>query len=278
MPGVSVGDDVLVENLIKGLDKWRNGSLFIVCGLSETEPIVDPREKLPEKADRDHPLIRFLDAVASDIAAAFGLDKREKKSILRKFHEDIQKWANCVTDNGGSGTRKVEKVIKSSSTAHDLEDDEPKTPIKKKKKKKKLKLHKSENQSSPAAGSFDEPHGSNGEETPGQDKTTTPVVQERDVQRKMKDKKIGLEISRKLTLDEVPESVKERFGQIYFSKWSKQTLPVLVMNPYSVPPGKVREMWVEMFNRVSELISHITCFPFYLTINPQSIAKERETP
>jgi len=53
-------------------------------------------------------------------------------------------------------------------------------------------------------------------------------------------------------LSEVPDEVKARFGTICFAKWGKQFLPVLVMNPYWVPPH-ARKYWLDMFENVRYL-------------------------
>jgi hypothetical protein len=39
----------------------------------------------------------------------------------------------------------------------------------------------------------------------------------------------------------IPQSVRDMYGQIGFVKWSGSMHPVLVLNPYHVPPAPVRE-------------------------------------
>ena len=46
-------------------------------------------------------------------------------------------------------------------------------------------------------------------------------------------------------------SYQQMFGQIIFAKWKKGYLPALVLSPYSVPPGPVRTMWMEKFEKVT---------------------------
>jgi hypothetical protein len=52
-------------------------------------------------------------------------------------------------------------------------------------------------------------------------------------------------------LEQVPDCVKDRFGHIYFTKWGKgrqsRYLPVLVVNPFDIPPGEVRQEWIDKF-------------------------------
>jgi hypothetical protein len=52
-------------------------------------------------------------------------------------------------------------------------------------------------------------------------------------------------------LDRIPKEIKSRFRECGFSKWGKEWLPVLVMGPFDVEPGPVRDMWFEMFRNVS---------------------------
>ena len=81
------------------------------------------------------------------------------------------------------------------------------------------------------------------EEAPS--KQLTPAQIER-----RKEKKELFEKERDEILDEIPASVKERFGQIYFSKWGGNFLPCLALSPFSVPPGPVRDMWYTMYDKV----------------------------
>jgi len=68
--------------------------------------------------------------------------------------------------------------------------------------------------------------------------------------RTLEEKRRLFEEGREAILAEVPDDAKARFGQIYFAKWGKQALPVLVMNPYSIPPGATRKLWLDMFDNV----------------------------
>jgi len=61
------------------------------------------------------------------------------------------------------------------------------------------------------------------------------------------EKKKAFESRRDEVLSRVPEEVKSRFGEIYFSNFGKFVGPVLVMNPYKVEPGPLREQWLTMF-------------------------------
>lgn len=50
-----------------------------------------------------------------------------------------------------------------------------------------------------------------------------------------------------------PQYLKEFYGQVCFARFGKAWWPVLVLNPYAVPPGAVRNQWTEMFERVSDV-------------------------
>ena len=63
--------------------------------------------------------------------------------------------------------------------------------------------------------------------------------------------KEGFERYRDNLLSRIPEDVKSRFREGGFSKWGRDWLPVLVLGPFDVPPGKVRDMWLNMFEKVS---------------------------
>ena len=49
----------------------------------------------------------------------------------------------------------------------------------------------------------------------------------------------------------VPESVKGRFGEIAYAAFGKYFGPVLILDPYHVSPGQVRDQWFKMFHNVS---------------------------
>ena len=67
--------------------------------------------------------------------------------------------------------------------------------------------------------------------------------------------KRDFEADRAAVLDQVPSKVQDMFGQVGFGKWGKNMLPVLILGPYTVPPGQARDTWMEMFNKVRR-ISH----------------------
>ena len=87
------------------------------------------------------------------------------------------------------------------------------------------------------------------------DSNPPPKIMSDDKKAKVEAKKELFEKERDEILKELPDSLKNRFGQIFFTKWSKDTLPVLVMSPFSVAPGPVRNMWYDMFEKVCTTFS-----------------------
>ena len=61
------------------------------------------------------------------------------------------------------------------------------------------------------------------------------------------------EIDRDRIMASLPKEAKERFGEICFSKYKTYLGPVLIMNPYDVPPGPPRECWMQMYQKVCNI-------------------------
>ena len=56
-------------------------------------------------------------------------------------------------------------------------------------------------------------------------------------------------------LQSIPDDYKSMFGQIGFTKWNKVVIPVLIMNPFHVPPGHFRETWLAMHEKVRSTVA-----------------------
>ena len=65
------------------------------------------------------------------------------------------------------------------------------------------------------------------------------------------EKKKEFERERDEILSCVPEEVQNKFGEIFFSTFGKFVGPVLIMDPYKVEPGPLRDHWLTMFHSVS---------------------------
>ena len=73
------------------------------------------------------------------------------------------------------------------------------------------------------------------------------------------DMKKEFEETKKQILDDIPESYKAGFREIGFVKWQKDWLPVLVVSPFDIPQGPVRDTWIQMYERVSSAKSTLRC-------------------
>jgi len=56
-------------------------------------------------------------------------------------------------------------------------------------------------------------------------------------------------------LSQLSPKVRKLFGQIGFAKFGKAWYGALVLNPYDVPPGAVRNKWLDMFEKVSWMVA-----------------------
>ena len=66
-------------------------------------------------------------------------------------------------------------------------------------------------------------------------------------------KKKEFDEKREEVLSDIPRDVYKRFGAIRFASFSKFVGPVLILSPYSVAPGVLRDDWSNMFHNVSFL-------------------------
>ena len=71
-----------------------------------------------------------------------------------------------------------------------------------------------------------------------------------DLEDKKKIAKRIFEQEKEEILNSIPENYRNKFGQIGFTKWGKCLLPILILNPYDVPPGEVRGKWLTMYEKV----------------------------
>mmetsp|Transcript_20040 Transcript_20040/g.55306 ORF Transcript_20040/g.55306 Transcript_20040/m.55306 type:complete len:656 (+) Transcript_20040:54-2021(+) len=59
-----------------------------------------------------------------------------------------------------------------------------------------------------------------------------------------------VEVDKEEILRLVPPDIQKMWGQVGFAKWNKSYLPALNLCPYDVPPGPVRQMWMDMFEKM----------------------------
>eukprot|EP01083_Nonionella_stella_P233662 823035_1 len=74
----------------------------------------------------------------------------------------------------------------------------------------------------------------------------TPREQAR-YDRRIAKAQVIFEKDRKDILQQIPEKSKREFRTLGFAKWGKDFLPVMVLGPYDVGPGGVRDQWMQMF-------------------------------
>jgi hypothetical protein len=75
-----------------------------------------------------------------------------------------------------------------------------------------------------------------------------------------RDAKMIFEENRDATLLQLPDRVKRMFGQIGFAKWCRAFVPALVVSPYDVPPGAVRDEWLDAFEKVRAASNGLLAF------------------
>lgn len=72
-------------------------------------------------------------------------------------------------------------------------------------------------------------------------------------ERRLAELKRAFEQERDEILASIPEDYKKMFGQIGFTKWSKNLIPVVILNPYRLPGGQegtVRHRWLAMYEKL----------------------------
>ena len=74
------------------------------------------------------------------------------------------------------------------------------------------------------------------------------------------DTKEEFEAFRAEILQSLPADYKKMFGQIGFVKWQKTSVPVLILNPFAVPPGDTWHQWLAMYQKVRTHIIATTLF------------------
>jgi hypothetical protein len=250
----------LRQHVQKGLEELRKGDYFTEFGLSEDEIILEDGNKLPDKSDKRSSFFCFLNAIATNVVVAKGVPNKKKKSIkdvvdrLQTFQDQ---WAALILGKGddtdaaaaaaavdGGVAEESASVKKDAKVGNGAGEETKATPKSAKKASKKRKLK-------------EEPIDSDDDEELLDDTPAVEIeyyvptkVRTGKSQARWLKRKADFEQGRDEILDQVPEKVKARFGQICFSKWGKEFLPLLVLNPYDVPPGVVRDQWLTMKEKV----------------------------
>lgn len=61
---------------------------------------------------------------------------------------------------------------------------------------------------------------------------------------------LEFENEKKKILQSLPEDYTSWFKVVGFAKWKSKYLPAMVVSPYDVAPGRVRDQWMAMYNKV----------------------------
>jgi hypothetical protein len=77
------------------------------------------------------------------------------------------------------------------------------------------------------------------------------------LERAIREAEADFEQSRDDFLSKIPKYYKAMFGKIRFTKWKKGMTPVLIMHPFNVPPGEVRNMRLRMYEKVRKKLVRI---------------------
>lgn len=232
MSANQVSDEILEEYVNQGIEKWLKGELFITAGIGENDMILTPGGNLPPDEDKGHIYNKFLGTVAEQMMGDFGLGTKEKKRFVKQLQSRSKRWQALIIPKCEEIAARMPSPVNGSSG----KDSETNV-----KQEDMLPPEDSDKQFA---------------------KETIIAGNEGSLEKNLDEKRKAFEKARDLILDEVPGHYKARFGQIYFAKWGKQTLPCLALSPYSVPPGGVRDNWLNMFDNVRVGIIQLFCVSF----------------
>lgn len=221
--------DVLKEHVEKAIEQWQNDELSQIAGIKSSDNIIGPKDELPNATNKDHPLNRFLFVVAGNIADIFGGDQR--KFFYRQLCRFCKDWQAMIAEkNQAVGPPKTSKQEKNQELI-----------VAKAEKREDTKSSKKTG----------EEEGDNDDDEDMVDIENLTLEQKREMFEE------GVDI----TLGQIPKNVKQYFGQICFVKWSSQWLPALALSPFGVPPGGVRDQYLNMLDRVRpcNVLVTLTC-------------------
>ena len=131
---------------------------------------------------------------------------------------------------------------------------------KRKKKKKKLKKKKLKEKRKKKRKKRQSHESSEVDDDDGESLSSLNDREENRLRRRLGKAKVLFEKGRDDIMARIPDDVKTGFLKLGFAKWGKEWLPVVQLSPFQVPPGSVRDQWMEMFNNVSWPVSIISIF------------------
>lgn len=235
--------DSLRVHVRRGLDRFCLGQYFTEYGLQETVKLI------PDDVDTDNfeasglmekkcPFQVFLKAVASEIVKEKGVTKGRKKRI-KDYVEILQAFSSEWVDYIRKNMRKKKLGKPANNTTTVIDESFSQSPLKKKGggKRGPRGPYKKRKQPPTAAASpaLSTP-------SPKPLKKKPPVD--------METARREFEQERDEVMKQVPQRNKRLFNQVGFAKWGKTNLPAMALDPYSVPPGDIRDQWRKMFDNV----------------------------
>lgn len=264
-------DNKELKNYVKNaLDNLQKGQYFTEFGLSEDVQLL-PGDELPDPR-QDHPFNQFLSVVSTGMLKKRGLTKGRKKfmrMVEERLHSfGIKRWKTWMSKSRTSGNSTMVAKFEESANPEATEtstdkmeiDEDTEKDVSKKRKADALNDGDNDSREDKPNTAMDDEGEENTIEEDDQPSNEQEVVVPRTDEKYLK-KKAEFEKERDGVLAGVPDHVKARFGEVCFAKWGKQILPALVLSPYSVAPGGVRDIWFEMYSKVcSDLVcSCATC-------------------
>jgi len=205
-----IAPEILEGYVKEAIRKWRTKEIDDPWLLS-VNVIIRRGEPIPDAKDLEHKFNRFLNFVAAEMAVTYGDDLQRRFFRLLRKQEYLDLCHRLILEAMPTEEEPSNKKSQEAETENIQEFDT-------------LNL--------------EEYH--NFEEEAGLDRATSAIEKRR----------VEFEKEKHAVLASIPDSVKDRFGQIYFGKWGKSYLPCLVLSPYSVGPGPVREQWFDMRAKV----------------------------
>ncbi|CAB9504631.1 expressed unknown protein [Seminavis robusta] len=252
--------DSLRVHVRRGLDRFCMGLYFTEYGLQETSVLI-PDDADPENLescglmDKKSPFQVFLKAVASEIIKEKGVTKGRKKAV-KEYLEILQafagEWVEYIRKNMRKKLQNKSSILGSpDGKFHPASPDPHHGDVHGDNKKKKggkrgprgpYKKRKQKETPLP----FNSPTASSHNSTPSPTKKTKARPTDMETARR------EFEAEKTDVTSKIPEKNKRLFNQVGFAKWGKINLPAMILNPFSVPPGDIRDQWMKMFQNVVE--------------------------
>ena len=290
----SSADDIpaINENIVSGLihqklDEIRSGDLFILHDLKD-----DAVDDLLHDANQYKTFEAIIgktwmeiDMLSNEERGLNGGKLNRKKKIYTKalrmssdfVRMQIQAYIKMRRAQGNSKgeiqeeEQDEQEVFESEDSADDSEEEDTVSSLsdgkisrsssqKRKKKKKKLKKKKLKEKRKKKRKKRQSHESSEVDDDDGESLSSLNDREENRLRRRLGKAKVLFEKGRDDIMARIPDDVKTGFLKLGFAKWGKEWLPVVQLSPFQVPPGSVRDQWMEMFNNVSWPVSIISIF------------------